>query len=315
MGREPELSLEAIRRFASSLGPMLWILFGGGETFLRSDLEEISEIFYKHCKPSIVTYTTNGFLTETIREKMENILKAMPQSVVVVKLSLDGIGADHDDLRRKIGSFDKVMKTFQLLGDLSDAYPNLELGFNTVFCSANQYRMLPLITFVQQLKKARTHTISMVRGELIHGEFNQVDLNQYKKTIHFLEASIRSKRSKIHRFTGARLKAAQDILQRRLIYRTLVEKRRILDCFAGKLNLVLTETGDVYPCELSSHGFGNIREHGFDLKQLLRSPRANHVLRDLQRSACHCSHECYFITNILFNPRTYPELLRSYLEI
>jgi len=30
-------------------------------------------------------------------------------------------------------------------------------------------------------------------------------------------------------------------------------------------------------------------------------------------SRCHCTHECYFMTNILFNPRLYPSLMKEYL--
>lgn len=30
---------------------------------------------------------------------------------------------------------------------------------------------------------------------------------------------------------------------------------------------------------------------------------------------CHCTHECYFIMNILFNPRLYPALFREYARL
>ena len=30
---------------------------------------------------------------------------------------------------------------------------------------------------------------------------------------------------------------------------------------------------------------------------------------------CYCTHECYFMTNILFNPRLYPALAREYIQL
>ena len=77
--------------------------------------------------------------------------------------------------------------------------------------------------------------------------------------------------SGIHRFRGARLKAAQDVLQRRFIHQTLIVQDRSLPCYAGKLNLVLTESGQVYPCEILPQSLGNVREHDYDIMQVTRT--------------------------------------------
>jgi MoaA/NifB/PqqE/SkfB family radical SAM enzyme len=119
----------------------------------------------------------------------------------------------------------------------------------------------------------------------------------------------------VYRFRGGRLKAAQDIVQRRLIERTLAENRRQIECYAGRLNLVLTESGELYPCEILPTGFGNVRAHGYDVGAMLRTERAAAVLGSIRARRCHCTHECYFITNILFNPRLYPALAREYLSL
>ncbi|MBI5379918.1 MAG: radical SAM protein, partial [Nitrospirae bacterium] len=42
---------------------------------------------------------------------------------------------------------------------------------------------------------------------------------------------------------------------------------------------------------------------------------AGEVLRPIRERRCWCTHECYQITNIFFNPRRYPALLREYLQI
>ena len=39
------------------------------------------------------------------------------------------------------------------------------------------------------------------------------------------------------------------------------------------------------------------------------------VTRAVKESGCSCTHECYAMTNILFNPFQYPSLLKEYLRL
>ena len=123
------------------MGPLLWLAFSGGEIFLRDDLVEISRIFYGNNRPAVMLFPTNGLLPELIRDRTEQVLKQCPQSIIAVKLSMDGLYQDHDTLRNTPGSFRKNHGNLHLLKGLLDAYPNFELGINTVFCSENQDRM------------------------------------------------------------------------------------------------------------------------------------------------------------------------------
>lgn len=310
-----ELTLEEIRKISGSLGSLLWLAFSGGEIYLRDDLVEISRVFYEKNKPAIMLFPTNGLLPEVIRDKTEQILKDCGRSITAVKLSLDGIGPVHDALRNTPGSFDKTMKTYEMLGDLIGKYPNFELGVNTVFCSENQDEMDGVIDFVRGLKNIKTHTISLVRGNLADAGFKKVDFGKYSHAIDRLEDNLKKRTSQVYRFRGAKIKAAQDILQRRLIHRTMEERKRLIPCYAGRLNLVLTEGGDVYPCEILTQSFGNIKDYDYNLMKVVRSKRAREVIAAIMTNQCYCTHECYFMTNILFNPGLYPALLKEYLQV
>jgi hypothetical protein len=35
----------------------------------------------------------------------------------------------------------------------------------------------------------------------------------------------------------------------------------------------------------------------------------------IRNNECYCTHECYFMTNILFNLHMYPALMREYLQL
>jgi MoaA/NifB/PqqE/SkfB family radical SAM enzyme len=311
----PELSLEEIGRTASSLGPLLWLAFSGGEPYLRKDLAEVARIFHAQNRPAVLLISTNGLLPETITAATEEILAHCPRSIVVVKLSLDGLQPVHDAVRQTPGGFERVMQTYRSLGRLLGKHPNFELGINTVFCSGNQERIDELIGFVQRLEHVRTHTISLARGNLASAHCKDIDYGRYWRALDTLERNLKSRASPVYGFRGARLKAAQDIVQRRLIHQTALQQRRLTPCYAGRLNLVLSETGQVYPCETLSASWGNVREFQYDLAQVADTERARAAKRSIRAGACHCTHECYFLTNILFNPRRYPALAREYLSL
>jgi radical SAM protein with 4Fe4S-binding SPASM domain len=314
---EKELSLAEIEKLAPQLGKLLWLAFSGGEIFLRSDLVDITKLFYRINKPAIILLPSNGLLSDRIYQVVENILQECPKSSIVVKLSLDGPEAVHDNLRGVPGAYRKMLATCEALGKLVDKYANFELGINTVFCQANQDYIDGVIDQVLTLQHVKTHTVSLVRGDILRDDLKLVDLQKYKKIIERLESDLKKKLAPMYGFGGAKLKAAQDILQRRQIYEAAQTARRTFPCYAGKLNLVLTETGDLYPCEDFSEimKFGNIRENNYDLQRLLKSERGRKILDFIDDNGCHCTHECYFMTNILFNPNHYSALLKEYLQL
>jgi radical SAM protein with 4Fe4S-binding SPASM domain len=309
-----ELTLAEIAKISASLGNLLWLAFSGGEIFLRHDIAEIAALFYKQNKPAIILLPTNGLLPAVIRQKTEEILMKCPRSTIVVKLSLDGPEEIHDAIRGVQGAYRKTMETYEALADLLAGHANFELGINSVFCSANQDHMDDFIDFIAGLQGVKTHTVSLIRGEAAAADLKTVDLQKYQRAIVKLENNLKNKISSTYRFSGGRLKAAQDILQRRLIHKTTVEQRPLLPCYAGRLNLVLTETGDLYPCESFTMKLGSVRQDGYDLQRILKTDHARRILETIKDN-CFCSHECYMMTNILFNPRQYPALLREYLQL
>lgn len=311
----PELSLKEISKISASMGNLLWLAFSGGEPFLREDLVDIVKIFYEQNKPSVILLPTNGLLPDTICEKTEAILQACPNSIVAVKLSLDGPEDLHDSLRGVSGAFRSTMGTYERLRPLMARYPNLELGFNSVLCSENQHHMGELLDFVGARAPGLTHTISFIRGEVRDEGLKAVDPDQYRDVMSRMAADLEQGRSGTYRFGGARLKAAQDVLQRRLIYETLVKGKRLTPCYAGRVNLVLTETGEVYPCESFTHGMGNVKQADYDMRKLLKTDEGRAGIRAVKKSGCSCTHECYTMTNIFFNPFQYPSLMKEYLRL
>jgi radical SAM protein with 4Fe4S-binding SPASM domain len=242
------------------------------------------------------------------------VLEQCSKSTIAVKLSIEGMEDVHDRIRGK-GSFKKTMETYEALKDLLDRYPNFELGVNSVFCSVNQDNMDKLVNFVRGLDMIKTHTVSLIRGDVHDEGLKDIDMEKYRQTIELLASNLKKRRSHTYRFKGAKLKAAQDIVQRKVIFDTVASSRYQIPCYAGKLNIVLTESGDVYPCESFNMKLGNVRDSGYDIENILKSNSAQKLIKSIQENRCFCTHECYLMTNILFNPSMYPKLIKEYLQI
>lgn len=312
----PELTLEEYAAISRSIGPLLWLALSGGEVYLRSDLVEICRTFHEGNSPTVILLPTNGLMPERIAAMTEEVLRACPLSTVAVKLSVDALGEAHDRMRGVDGAYGKTMETHKLLVPLLGRYRNFELGVNTVYCRENQGAMDEVIDRVHEMEGIRTHTVSLARGDARDPGTLSVDLAGYEAAIGRLARELRTGQQPTYAFRGARVKAGQDVIQRGLIHKTARTGRRQLECYAGRLNLVATESGELYPCESfrPEHRLGSLREHGMDAMEVLRTEEARRVVERIGRE-CFCTHECYMMTNILFNPRFYPALIRECARI
>ncbi len=311
------LSAAEVEKVARSLSsPLLWLLLSGGEPFLHPEIEDICAAFYRHARPAFLVIPTNCLRPDAIVRSLEKIAVSCPRSTVVLKLSLDGWGEDHDRLRGVPGNFEGFLATGAAAARVRLRHPNLVLGVNTVILPQNFSRLSELKRKVVGLPWVNYHNFSLARGAGVDSRWTDVDPDEYRRfSLRLREEGRRAARGL---FSGEKFKAAQDFRQREIVFRVLQENRRQLPCYAGRLNLVLGERGDVYPCEMLPWKLGNVRESGYDLKAIISGEEARKCRRAIADGleACdRCTNECYLITNILFNPRELFRVWRSALGL
>lgn len=78
-------------------------------------LSVIVQIFHRNNHVPNVGIPTNGSLTARVVEMVRDVLDSCPDLDLMVDVSIDGIGKDHDEIRRVKGLFDKAMETFKEL--------------------------------------------------------------------------------------------------------------------------------------------------------------------------------------------------------
>ena len=114
-----EMDLQEWKRVFRSFGETpFWTTISGGEPFLRSDLCDLVCSLYDECHPSIINIPTNGLLRDRIPAVVGQIADHCKGSQIIINLSLDDIGENHDAIRGVPGNYKKCVETFTALKNL-----------------------------------------------------------------------------------------------------------------------------------------------------------------------------------------------------
>lgn len=295
-----ELTLDEIEKISKTMGKFAFLSLTGGEPFLRKDISEIATIFSKNNGILRLSIPTNGILTDKIVNSTREILEKNENLNLIVKISLDGFGKDHDRMRGSKGCFKKAINTYNRLMNLRKDCPNLKLGVLMTLSSLNQDKVGSLYDFVNSEFKPDHVGLNLIRGDLRDNTIKRVDLDIYKKLYRRI---LNDSSQKFYLLYKRRVFE--------MLLKTIEENEFQTDCYAGTLSAVIYEDGDLFPCELLNKKIGNLREFNYDFKKLWFSKKAREIREYIKKSKCFCSHECNPPINIFFNLKSWPRLLRE----
>jgi MoaA/NifB/PqqE/SkfB family radical SAM enzyme len=111
----------------------------GGEPTTRNDLPEMVEMFQRHLpRMRKIGINTTGLTPHRAIPMLTRIVKfcAGHDLLLSVRVSLDGIGNIHDQVRHVKQGFEKACETIQAMQALADEYPNFQFGIaSTIFAT------------------------------------------------------------------------------------------------------------------------------------------------------------------------------------
>jgi len=295
-----ELTIEELEKITDTLGKLNDFSISGGEPFLRNDNAEICKVFEK-LDPIEVCIPTNGTLTKEIEKQTIEILEAIDYRVML-SISLDGLQQTHDKIRG-IKAFEKVEKTCHLIHELKESYENLNFKITTVISDRNYTEIKKLSEYVYETLNPSFHSFEIVRGvprdailppikEL--KRLKPVVMDTYKKYDFALKG--------LHSNLAIALKSLLFDY-----YIDVLEQKICLPCLAGNLTGVLYPDGEVRLCELTE-GVGNVRDHDYDFRKVWYSQKADALRKSFK--ACSCTHTCFQIQNVKYNPKMWLKLMR-----
>ena len=277
-----------------------YLTFTGGEPFLRQDLAEIVISACHHSRPGVVTIPTNGLLYERIPEQVESILQSAPRTQIGINLSLDGLSAQHDEIRGVPGSYERALKTYDALRRLR--YPNLTVSIHTVISRFNVVDLPAIYEGLMALEPDSYITeVAEEREELgtIGAEITPSP-EEYERAAAFLRDRLRERK-----FKGlARTTQAFRLRYYALAARILRERRQVIPCYAGWASGHIAPNGDVWTCCIRAEPIGNLRDTGYDLRPIWFGKKAEALRKSIRAGACHCPMANASYPNMLLHPPT-----------
>ncbi|MEQ9325896.1 MAG: glycosyltransferase [Rhodospirillales bacterium] len=313
--RKPvELKLEEIEKLAKSFGRLPYITMSGGEPYVRPDLAEVCEAFYRNAKTQWITIPSNGALTQHVVEKTREILVRCPGMFLTVQMSVDGMAKEHDESRKIKGGFDAMARTLVHLARLRRQHPNLRLQINTCYDDFNKDVFHELIRYCEEHFQVDQQLFYLIRdGEkLITTENNHLA----REFLLFLaDNEKRTWKDGKKSLWNRAIRALQGLTYADM-YRIKVKQEFLRKCFATRKFVTLYDDGKITPCEvLEDVDYGNVRDHDLDIYKLLGQKSVEDYYEDeIVGKKCNCEWQCQIPMNMLYDPRMVGRIARAVVD-
>ena len=300
-----QLSLKEVEQFSKSIGPLMQLSMTGGEPFLRKDFIQVAEYLIKNTSAQYVTVPTNGSLEDRTFEFYKYLTKKFPDTFFRCVFSIEGIKDIHDNLRGVKGSYNKIENLFKKLVTMRNSSKNLILDSNSVFTKESEDTLLDTVSYLNNNFNFDNISVTYARGKIPDEKLKSKSKEKYIEINNFLESINRNKEKR--RFSS--IVRGINALSRDHIIKVGFEDEFVSQCVASKKIAVVSEEGDVYPCEILSDKIGNLRDYNYDLKEILKSKKNEQVKGWIKKTKCKCTFECATAASIAWNPKNYPKVI------
>ncbi len=192
-----------------------------------------------------------------------------------------------------------------------------------IFHAINRFPSESAIDFANNVLKVDNFGFSVARGNPKTKETIIVSPEKYLDMTNRVSQHYRKKARKSIIPIRSLFLANRDLVYK-YTYKTLVENRYQMECYAGKLRGVILENGDVYPCEVlmeqdKKYLIGNLRDYDMDFSKLWNSGKRKQITSQIKTQRCFCTHGCDMTINTFFGPKftlkLVTKLFSHYLKI
>jgi MoaA/NifB/PqqE/SkfB family radical SAM enzyme len=293
-----ELALEEYAALAKSIGSLEWVTFSGGEPFMRQDFPDVVVAVAEATRPRVINVPTNATLVRATVGGITKILERLGPTRLVVNVSLDGVGQDHDEVRGFRGNFASVGKTVDELRRLSD--PRLVIGANTVISRFNVERAEGIFDFVLGELRPDSYVVELaqIRPEYFNqGESIAPDPARARAAIDaFLARSRRAERRGVPRWVRAFRSEYYHDVKREL------DEARGHRCFSAFATCSVMPHGEVWSNTQRADVLGDVRDFSLDFQALWHGAKAAHARERIRSERCHCETSNVAYSNALMSP-------------
>jgi len=254
--RKEDMTLEQLEPVMDSpfWGAVENLNISGGEPTTRLDLPEMVEMFQRRL-PRLrkIGINTTGLTPARAIPMLTRIVKFCAEHglLISIRVSLDGIGDVHDQVRAVKNGFDKASKTIEAMQALAKAHDNFSFGIASTIFAKNLDDAENILTW------ARTKELDVVFNML---RFTDAMLHNggLKETIGFQERE----ETFMRKFFLDRVKEESVLSGQSFMYLHYADMiangyHRTMPCPFQSQGLLLNPNGDLHYCE-NSQKIGNV---------------------------------------------------------
>jgi radical SAM protein with 4Fe4S-binding SPASM domain len=290
----------------TSLKSLRSVALTGGEPFLRDDVYDIADVWWKNSTAKTISITTNGSFPDKIKTFCVSAQKNNMN--LAFFFSYDFIGEKHSEYRRVKDLHLKVLESYEIVKKFSH-----NATFTITINPNNTENIEEIYDYILNDLKVSNINCALFRGEKANVLDKDVRLkiaNKYEKIQKRIDRDYELgilEGFKDNSLTDIALNTKNKIIWKYMLDDFLYPKYKN-PCFAGSLLAVVLPNGDVYPCELLDEKLGNLKSFDNDFSKLWESSAACQFRKQLKAAKCHCTYECAWMLNIFALKRFLPEI-------
>src|SRR5216117_2485050 len=226
----------------------------GGEPTTRNDLPEMVEMFHRHL-PRLrkIGINTTGLTPHRAIPMLTRIVEfcARQDLLISIRVSLDGIGDIHDQVRHVKRGFDKACETIEAMQALSQEYDNFQFGIAATIFATNLDDAQNILTWARSKKLDIVFNMLRFTDAMLNNKELQEKIGFHEREEEFMRKFF------LDRVQEESVLSGQSFLY--LHYADMIANgyKRTMPCPFQTQGLLLNPYGELYYCE-NSQPIGNV---------------------------------------------------------
>jgi MoaA/NifB/PqqE/SkfB family radical SAM enzyme len=260
--RKSDMTLEQLEPVMNNpfWGAVENLNISGGEPTTRNDLPEMVEMFHRHLpRMRKIGINTTGLTPKRAIPMLTRIVEFCAKNgiLISIRVSLDGIGDVHDQVRAVKKGFDKASQTIEAMQALSKVHDNFSFGIASTIFATNLNDAENILAWAR--KKGLDVVFNMLRftDAMLHNKELEAQIGFRQREEEFMRKFF------IDRVQEESVLSGQSFLY--LHYADMIANgyKRTMPCPFQSQGLLLNPNGDLHYCE-NSQKIGNVLDDAAD---------------------------------------------------
>jgi len=305
-----DLTFEQLEKLSTTAPRFQKLWISGGEPFLRKDLAEVIELFYRHNGIRNLNLPTNGLLPKKLESVIDFLLERCPELTIDLNFSIDGLANTHDAIRGVPNNFEKTLATMEMAAQRWKGARRLRRNVATCITRENYDELVELGLKLMRESDVDGQYFEVIRGDPMDPELKKLsrqelaELHRHLMVFHekyadHLFAKVASPARQLARmYYLGMLRFHFDLHEQNLEGPT----RWPMRCTAGETTIVIDHDGHFRACEMRGK-LGRLQDFDFDLGAALHSEVMQQEVAAIPHANCWCTHSCWIQSSAKFSPR------------